>query len=84
MEDLSRENAAAIQAWQNLDSFGRSLDAFSGCPMPLRTEAVDCECDHTDDPDGMRWRVLLLEEIIYGLRLKKHQARAEHKKQQQI
>lgn len=79
---LSKENAAAIQVWQALDAFGRSLDTFGGCPMPLRAEAVDSECMRADDPDGVRWRVLLIEEIIYGLRLKKHQARAEQKERE--
>lgn len=50
--------------------------------MPLRVEAVDSECMRADDPDGVRWRVLLIEEIIYGLRLKKHQARAEQKERE--
>lgn len=81
-EGLSRENAAAVQAWNNLDSFGRPLDSFSGCPMPLRTEAMDSECARTEDPDGIRWRVLLLEDIIYNLRVKSHAARTERKERE--
>lgn len=81
-EGLFRDNAEAVQAWQNLDTFGRTFDTFGGCPMPLRIEAVDSECARTEDQDGIRWRVLLMEEVIYNMRVKDHAARADRKERE--
>lgn len=52
--------------------------------MPLRIEAVDSECARTEDQDGIRWRVLLIEDVIHNMRVKNHAARADRKEREKL
>lgn len=70
-------NYEAVNTWRILDFFGRDIDTFSGCPKTLRIEAVDIECNKKPDPDGLKWRVLLLEEKIFARRIKEFNARSK-------
>lgn len=63
--------------WRLLDFYGRDIDTFAGVPRAMRIEAIDIECAKTSDPDGMKWRVLLLEERIFERRVKKFNADAK-------
>lgn len=72
---ISRNNLAALELWQRLDAHGRDIDAFAGLPRPLRLEAIDMECAKTPDPEGMRWRVLALDERVWTKRLKEWKGR---------
>ncbi len=61
-EYFTRKNAQAWEAWNELDRFGRDIDTMSGFPLSLRIADVEGVCARYDDPDGIRWRVLLIEE----------------------
>lgn len=63
-------NYKAINIWQNLDIFGRDIDTFAGLPRPLRLDVIELECKRQTDPDGVRWRLLILEEKIWGKRIR--------------
>ena len=76
-EGLSSLNMLAVNAWRTLDAYGRTVNTFSGAPMPLRLEAIDNECLRQCDPDGVRWRVFLIEEIIYEMRVKRYMSERE-------
>lgn len=80
LESLALLNAEAVAVWQTLDVYGRELDMFGGCPMPLRLEAVSEACGSCCDPDGIRWRVLLIEELVYVKRIERHKAKQEREK----
>ena len=77
---MSPQNASAIKAWQILDLFGRGIDGFSGVPLPLRLESIDLECGKHPDPDGIRWRVLLIEEKVYAKRIDRFKAEQDKSK----
>lgn len=74
---MSAENRKAVEIWKVLDLFARGIDGFSGIPLTLRVEGIDCECAKTADPDGYRWRVMLIEEKVYTRRIKKFNADAQ-------
>lgn len=61
-------NDAAWEVWSVLDSHGRDLDTMAGNPLPLRLEAIALECSRHSDPDGIRWRVLLIEDQVLAYR----------------
>lgn len=77
---ISRENVQAIRIWRRLDLYAREIDTFSGLPLPLRLEAVNAECEGTADPQGIKWRVLVVEEKIYGMRLERFKAESRKRK----
>ncbi len=79
---MSAENAAAIDIWQRLDVWGRGLDTFGGVPMPLRIADMNAECDRAENPEGMRWRVQMIEEIIFAARLKRHRREEEERRRE--
>lgn len=58
-----------------LDIHGRDIDVMGGNPLPLRLEAVEIECGKYSDPEGLRWRLLLIDKMILEVRRK----RAEQK-----
>ena len=68
---ITPRNSEALEAWKQLDLFGRGLDGFSGVPMTLRIEGINLQCEKYADPDALRWRVMTLEERIYNARIKK-------------
>lgn len=76
----SQLNYEAVNLWRLLDYYGRDIDTFAGVPRALRIEAVDLECDKTNDPVGLKWRVLLLEDKIFTRRIKEYSAMAEKRK----
>lgn len=80
MVGLSPQNAAALESWRLLDSFGRGLDGFSGVPLPIRMESIDSECARQADPDGIRWRIIAIEEKVYGMRVERFRARQDKNK----
>lgn len=61
-------NEDAWEAWSTLDAHGRDLDTMAGNPLPLRLEAITLECSRHSDPDGIRWRVLLIEDHVLAYR----------------
>lgn len=79
---VSAANAAAIKIWQALDAWGRGLDTFGGLPLPLRLEALRAECDRADNPEGMRWRVEMIEEIVFTKRLARFRDDAEKRERE--
>lgn len=44
---------------------------MGGNPLPLRLEAVNAECGKYGDPEGLRWRVLLMDKLFMDARRKK-------------
>ena len=66
--ETSAMNDAAWEVWSVLDSHGRDLDTMAGNPLPLRLEAIALECSRHSDPDGIRWRVLLIEDQVLAYR----------------
>ena len=58
---------------------GRGVDGFAGVPMALRLESINAECARLADAEGMRWRLLLLEDVILARRIKKFKAEQEQK-----
>lgn len=69
-QGASRQNLEALEVWQRLDLFGREIDAFAGLPRPLKLEAVELECKRLPDPDGAKWRVIAVEEKVWGRRVR--------------
>ena len=63
--------------------YGRPHDSMSGAPLPLDLIAMNSECDRCEDPEGMRWRVQMIEEVIYAARVKQYKADAERRKKEQ-
>lgn len=72
-------NCDAVNVWRLLDIYGRDIDTFSGVPRALRIEAVEIECNKYFDPDGLKWRVLLIEDKIFSNRIKEYNAKAEQR-----
>lgn len=72
-------NYEAVNLWRFLDIYGRDIDTFSGVPRTLRTEAVEIECNKHSDPDGLKWRVFLIEDKIFAKRIKEYNAKAEQR-----
>lgn len=54
-----------------LDIHGRDIDTMGGNPLPLRLEAVEIECSKYSDPEGLRWRLLLIDKMIMEARRKR-------------
>lgn len=77
---LSRLNMAAWNAWTLLDAHGRDTDTMGGNPLPLRLEAVDSVCRRDADPDGLRKRILILEEKALEWRREAARRRREREK----
>jgi len=63
--------------------YGRPHDTMSGAPLPLDMMAMNAECDRCEDPEGIRWRVQMIEEVIYAQRVKQYQTRAEAQRREQ-
>jgi|GEM_PF-6225779 len=59
---LPRKIFQAWEAWAELDAYARPVDGFGGFPLPLNLADIDRICARYDDPEGIRWRVLMLEE----------------------
>lgn len=76
----SQLNYEAVNLWRLLDFYGRDIDTFAGVPRAMRIEAIDIECGKTSDPDGLKWRVLLLEDTIFTRRIKEFNAKSERRK----
>lgn len=70
-EYTSLDNEKAMSVWHMLDLFGRGIDGMAGVPQALRIEAIKAECERYADADGLFWRVMLIEEIVFGKRLEK-------------
>jgi hypothetical protein len=68
---LSRLNALAWHIWRLLDLHGRDIDTMAGNPLPLRLTAIDGECGRYEDAQGLRWRVLLIDEQALTYRRQK-------------
>lgn len=77
---LSRLNLAAWNAWTTLDAHGRDTDTMGGNPLPLRLEAVDAVCRRDADPDGLRRRILMLEDKAMEWRREAARRRREREK----
>lgn len=77
--EISLKNWQAWEAWINLDCLGRDVDGMSGFPLPLRIEALERVCARCDDPEGVRWRVLLIEEKALQIRREEYRKRAKSK-----
>ncbi len=75
-----RKNAQAWEAWSELDRYGRDLDVMGGYPLPLRLADLDRICARYDDPDGIRWRVLHLEDIALKARRAEYEKRRHDKR----
>lgn len=65
---FSRKNAQAWEAWRILDEHARPVDGFSGYPMGISLSVLETVCARYDDPEGVCWRVMLLEEKILQIR----------------
>ena len=52
---------------------------MGGIPLPLRLEAIDVECGKSGDPEGMKWRVLLIDDKIVGHRREQRRREASKK-----
>ena len=78
--EFSRKNAQAWEAWCALDRYGRAVDAFAGVPLPLSLEALERFCARYDDPEGIRWRVMALEEKALAARREQGQAGQQKRK----
>ncbi len=78
--EFSRKNAQAWEAWRALDRYGRVVDAFAGVPLPLSLEALERFCARYDDPEGIRWRVMALEEKALAARREQGQAGQQKRK----
>lgn len=76
-KEQSNLNLEAWAVWSLLDSHGRDLDTMAGNPLPLRIEALDRECYRHEDPDAVRWRVLLIEDKI--LEYRREKTKRKHK-----
>lgn len=50
------------------------MDGFSGVPIPIRLEAINNECERHVDCEGLRWRVIMLEEIVYKAKMERYKA----------
>lgn len=61
-------NFDAWKAWRELDTYGRDIDTMAGNPLPLRIEAIELLCKRYYDPDALRWRILLIEEMVLNHR----------------
>lgn len=48
---------------------------MSGFPLPLRLDDLERVCRRYDDPEGVRWRVMLLEEKALAFRRAQYQFR---------
>lgn len=79
-EPLSERNRQAWNAWATLDVHGRPYDTMSGNPLPLRLEAVEIECGKHGDPEGLRWRLLLIDKMIIDVRRDKLETERKRKK----
>ena len=77
--EISLKNWQAWEAWISLDGTGRDIDGMSGFPLPLRIEAVEHECARHDDPEGIRWRLLLIEERALRIRREEYRQRSTSK-----
>lgn len=73
--EIALKNWQAWEAWAGLDSLGRDIDSMGGFPLPLRIEAVERECGRYDDPEGIRWRVMLIEEKALQIRREEYRRR---------
>lgn len=76
---MTRKNAQAWQLWQELDRYGRDMDTMSGFPLALRVADLDRACLRYDDPDGVRWRVMLIEEKALEYRRDEYQRKQSKK-----
>lgn len=69
--EISKLNLKAIEIWRLLDLHGRGIDGFSGVPLPLKIESLNAVCERSVDPEGIKRRVILLENAVYKKRLEK-------------
>lgn len=76
---LSTQNQTAWELWSLLDTHGREFDTMGGNPLPLRLEAIAVECGKSGDPDGMEWRVLLIDSKILEYRREQRRREASKK-----
>ena len=67
-DELSRKNAQSWEAWSELDRYGRDIDTMSGFPLSLRLADIERTCERYDDPEGIRWRVMQVEETALRYR----------------
>lgn len=76
---LARKNAQAWEAWCELDQYARQLDTMGGYPLPIDIAKIEQICMRYDDPEGIRWRVLLLENKALAYRRGIYQRKSKRK-----
>lgn len=71
--EISHANQQAWQIWCELDRYGREVDTMGGFPLGIRLSDLEKVCGKHEDPEGLRWRILLIEEHILEERRRTYQ-----------
>lgn len=71
--EISHANQQAWQIWCELDRYGRGVDTMGGFPLGIRLSDLELTCGKHEDPEGLRWRILLIEEHILEERRRTYQ-----------